>query len=67
MNSLLKKLLLRSPGTGRSVPESDIAELESEVCARITMFTVKDLVSKLKRDRAPGYSWQQAPGAGVAN
>ena len=36
------------------MPEIDIAELEAEVCARITMFTVKDLVSKLKRDRAPG-------------
>ena len=36
------------------VPESDCNEHEAEVCATITLPTVSDLVSKLKRDRAPG-------------
>ena len=36
------------------VPESDASEHEAEVCANITLSTVSDLVSKLKRDRAPG-------------
>ena len=36
------------------VPESNASEHEAEVCANITLSTVSDLVSKLKRDRAPG-------------
>ena len=36
------------------VAESDASEHEAEVCANITLSTVSDLVSKLKRDRAPG-------------